>query len=202
MKIFLILLISLNVFAEDEIQEAVVTPKACEFTIVCTKNEKEFNFDYKVLGDDCTENKAGQLLMSYDDKNIPLEVKGLPLLKIEDFGGLPQLCEVNGRKYPAIEINQDRIALFLKINSKPSLDKLGAVIIDLKKNKVIKVEPNFGEIKNKSFALLKNEKGYRTRLVKEYLKEVQCSDCDAAVVDDWKEISVYSDIFKSKWVKQ
>jgi hypothetical protein len=50
-------------------------------------------------------------------------------------------------------------------------------------------------------ALIKMEKGVKTRLVKEHLKSVKC-DCDAAVVDDWQEIAVYTDEFKSKWAEK
>ncbi len=191
----------------DEVKNEVVVDqieknpgKECEFIIECNNRSSDFSIEYKVLGDGCDNNSAGELVLTIDDKRSALQIAGLPLKKIEDFGDVAKTCEVDGRKYPAVQINDERLALFVRIDNRPGLDRLGALIIDINKKKVIKVEPNFGDIKNQNFALLKTKRGIKTRLAKDTIKGVSC-DCDAAMLDAWKEIVPYDDVFKSKWTK-
>jgi hypothetical protein len=191
-----VVIFSLAVKAEDP----EVAVKDCEFNIECTNKDSTFSIEYKVLGDGCDENSAGELILNADDKRTALQINGLPLKRIEDFGNGSKVCESAGVKYPAVEIDEHRIALFVRIENRPSLDRLGALIIDTNKKKVIKIEPNFGEIKTQNFAMLKSKRGVKTRLAKEHIKGIDC-DCDAAVTDAWKEITPFHDMFKSKWVK-
>lgn len=183
--------------AEAEPDEII---KTCGFKIECRQNEKEYAIEYRVLGDGCDDNSAGEFILIADEKRTALQIKGLPLKKFEDKGNLPKVCEVDGEKYPAVDVGDNRLAIFIRIDNRPGLDRLGGLVIDLNRRKVIKLEPNFGEIKNQSFAMLKRPSGIKTMLAKDRLKDVHC-DCDAAVVEGWKEIIPYSDIFKTKWIK-
>lgn len=212
MKTFLFLfgiIICLNLKAQDESDtadssennfESPSSQKSCEFNVVCSQNQSSFTFEYRVLGGGCDDNGAGDLILVSEAKRFPLQFKGLPLKNFEDVGNLEKICEIDGRKYPAVEISENRIALFVRVDNRPSLDRLGAIIVDLKKKKVIKVEPNFGEIKNHSFALLKSGRNFKTQLVKDAIKGVNC-DCDAAYTDGWKEITAFDVMFKTKWIK-
>ncbi|MBC7419167.1 MAG: hypothetical protein H7328_00430 [Bdellovibrio sp.] len=197
--ISLSILLSFSALAQ-EAEEPVVVNKVCEFKIECHKNTSDYSLEYKVLGEGCAENAAGEFILVSENRRTPLQIKGLPLKKFDDKGNASKLCEIDGEKYPAVDLGDDRIALFVRIDNRPSLDRLGGIIIDVKKRKVIKLEENLGEIKNQNFAMLKSGRGFKTRLVKESLKEVSC-DCDAAVIDAWKEITAYSSIFKAKWIK-
>ncbi len=185
--------------APTQAEPAEIT-KSCEFKIECHKNQDSYAIEYKVLGDGCDDNAAGELILIADQKRTALQINGLPLKKVEDKGNVPKLCEIDGEKYPAFDIGDNRIALFFRIDNRPALDRLGGIIIDLNRRKVIKLEENFGEVKNQSFAMLKSSRGIKTRLAKDRLKDVDC-DCDAALIDAWKEITPYSDIFKTKWIR-
>ena len=184
------------VVADEQIENS----KSCEFKIECRQNHVDYVLEYKVLGDGCEGNAAGEFILVSDEKRTALSIKGLPLKRFDDKGNTAKICEVDGEKYPAVDLGDNRIAILLRIDNRPSLDRLGGLIVDLRRKKVIKVEENFGEIKNQHFAMLKSNRGFKTRLAKDRLKDVAC-DCDAAVIDAWKEITAYADVFKTKWVK-
>lgn len=177
-----------------------VTDSKCSFRIQCKANGKEIAFDYITKGNVCNQSNPGALLLTTKNKRYDLGIKGYTLKKTEDFGNSKKICDVGGRKYPAKILPKNKLVLFLRSENLPGYDKLGAVLIDIKENKILTFTSNLGQIKNTNFAMLNTDDGLKTRLVKQTVKGVRC-DCDAAYVDDWKEISVKNNLFKVKWME-
>lgn len=174
--------------------------KKCDFAITCKVSGKDLVFHYSTNGNVCNQSNPGQLSLVTKSKRFSLGLRGFSLKKVEDVGNSKQVCDIGGRKYPAKILKNNQIILFLRSEALPGYDKLGAVLIDTKENKVVTFTSNLGQIKNSSFALLNTKKGIKTRLVKEVVRGVRC-DCDAAYIDDWKEIEVKNNLFKVKWLE-
>lgn len=177
-----------------------VADSKCSFRIQCKVNGKELAFDYITKGNVCNQSNPGELLLTTKNKRYGLGIKGHTLKKIEDFGNSKKICEIGGRKYPAKTLPKNQLVIFLRSESLPGYDKLGAILIDIKDNKVLTFKSNIGQIKNTNFAMLNTTDGLKTRLVRQTVKGVRC-ECDAAYTDDWKEIIVKNNVFKTKWME-
>lgn len=172
----------------------------CDFTINCKASGRDISFEYKTKGNVCNQSNPGTLFLTTKKKRHSLGIRGLTLKKAEDFGNFKKICDIGGRKYPAKLLKNNKLILFLRSESLPGYDKLGAALIDIKENKVVTFTSNLGQIKNSNLALLETPKGLKTRLVKGVIKGVKC-DCDAAYLDDWKEVMVQKNLFKVKWME-
>ncbi len=93
-------------------------------------------------------------------------------------------------------LKNGQAVIFLKESTRPSLDVISTILLDYVQGVVIDFI-DLGKVKGK-LGILKTKKGYKIRIVKEFLKEMKC-DCDVAYIDEWLEIWVDKKRLNKAW---
>ena len=104
----------------------------------------------------------------------------------------------DGKPVAGFFLKEDRLLVFLTYSGRPGYDKVIAVLLDVGKGKLV-TKLELGMSKEEIIPVFKTNRGYKLRIVKEYISEVQC-DCSAAFIDDWLEVRLERDSLKSNWI--
>ena len=175
---------------------------ACRFRLECENGQRKFDVLFVVQSNECEEGAAGISLEKPGNSPVTLQVRNEPYMETGNLGNGRPICHSHDHvsaTYPAFAVDDERVLLFLRFDARPHYDRIGAVLVDVEKGRVLSYEPDLGATKSAAAALLKTKTGYKLRLVKEYLKEVNC-DCEAAFVDEWMEVYVEGNHLRWRWL--
>ena len=176
---------------------------ACRFRLSCENGKRKFNLLFVVQSNECEQDDHGVFLEKPSESPVALQVRNEPYMEPVSLGNGRSICHPEGSvsaSYPAFAVDDERVLVFLRFDARPHYDRVGAILLDVEKGRVLSGEPNLGATKSgSSAAFLKTQTGYKLRLVKEHLKEVNC-DCEAAFVDEWMEVYVERDRLSWRWL--
>lgn len=194
----------LPVFIALFFSKAALADEKCAFSLACTNNGKSFSLDFKSVSGECTEDDM-EATYSAAGQSTKLGIDGdwyfftAHISKTQD-----SLCkDQQSGPFAAYAAGKDRMLLFIKSSGRPGFDLVKAVLLDTQKGLVID-KSTVGRTKNEYLAILKTKRGFKLRLIRDSLaltKLVTC-DCDAAVVDDWNEVTIRNNKIASSWMKK
>jgi hypothetical protein len=175
----------------------------CKFELACEIGQQKFSLEFKSPSGDCAE----------DDMILNFKTVGA----IEKLNLHPEwyfftehisktqssVCKEapNGNAFAAYPAEGKYVLLFMKASGRPGYDRVIGVLIDPSTRKVLG-SVDIGQSRNQYIAVLKTEKGYKVRVVRDSLsfhKDVTC-DCDAPFVDDWKQVQVQDGRIVVDWL--
>ncbi|MBY0415887.1 MAG: hypothetical protein K2Q18_17070 [Bdellovibrionales bacterium] len=189
----IILFLSFDLFATET--------KKCETSLNCKLGEKDFFIHFESPTHSCEEDDM-DLVFEVNSVKSKLGVKKGWLDSLSDVGNGKSICKVVGQKSyensPVFSVGKDQILIFYWENGRPGFNWVSLALVDIKQGKLLDFKQRLGELKEDTSAILTTSKGFKIRLVKEYLKEVKC-DCSAAAIDEWLEISVKNGKIKTRW---
>ena len=176
--------------------------KKCGFTLRCENDGKKFSIAFKSASGDCNEDDMS-VSFTAGDSTQKLALKTDQYFYTDHISKTqPSICQGEGQvnRFAAYSIGGNRALLFLRSSGRPGYDHVLTVLLDLQAGKVLDVK-DLGPSKSDFVAVLKTEKGFKVRIVRDSLsfhKDVTC-DCDAPFVDDWLEVSV-ADKIHTDWL--
>jgi hypothetical protein len=122
----------------------------------------------------------------FGKKRVPVSLPKALYVPRHPLLNVKNLC----KELTAIEVGKDRALLLVAHNARPHYDRLNAVLIDTKEQKVLDVRVDIGEIKNEGDVLVvrsSNPRFVEVRLISNYLANSGC-DCAEAAIEDWRRI--------------
>lgn len=188
--------------AEASEPVAPEAPPDCDFLLECQLGGHAFSVSFDSPSGECTE----------DDMRAFVEAPGgkteLPLEKawysaIPNIANGKSVCHIAGSPASAVSafaVEGQRALVFFSRDGRPGYDFVGVALVDAATGKVLDVRQGLGQSKDAMVAVLATPRGYKLRLVRESLKEVQC-DCSAAFVDDWMAVEVVQGRIRARWMR-
>jgi hypothetical protein len=103
----------------------------------------------------------------------------------------------------ALDAGDDRVLLLLSRNSRPSWDRLDAVLIDTRNRRILDTRHDLGEIKSKDALVARRAgtDGYDVLLIRELIPDSGC-DCAEAAIEDWMRLSVQRTKVFARWTRR
>lgn len=175
----------------------------CQFQLSCVSGLKTFALNFKSKSGDCTEDDMGGTF-EIDGRSKSLEMKPNWYFYTDHISkNLNSVCKDPKQLNPfaAYAVTKDQVLLFVKASGRPTFDRVLAILFDTNLEEVLDTQ-ELGKTRNQSIAVLKNGKGFKTRIIRDSLSfpsEVTC-DCDAAFVDDWMNVSVKKGKISASWI--
>ncbi len=187
---------------EDSQPASPEAPSDCDFRLECQVGSHAFSVRFDSLSGECTEDDMRAFVEGPGGKaELPLEKAWYR--SIQNIANAKSVCHSVGAPASAVSafaVEGQRVLVFFERDGRPGYNFVGAVLIDAATGKVLDVRQSLGLSKDSMVAVLPTPRGYKLRLVREHLKEVQC-DCSAAFADDWMAVEVANGRIRTRWVK-
>ncbi|WP_205525798.1 hypothetical protein [Pyxidicoccus trucidator] len=154
------------------------------------------------LSGECTEDDMRAFVEGPGGKTeLPLE-RGWysPIPNIANGKSTCQVAGATASGVSAFAVEGGRVLVFFGRDGRPGYDSVGVALIDAATGKLLDVRQSLGQSKDSTVAILATPRGYKLRLVREHLKEVQC-DCSAAFADDWMAVEVVNGRLRARWMR-
>lgn len=175
---------------------------SCEFKLLCSGVGLPFTIHFKSPSGDCTEDDM-DVILERDGvgKNLPLK-KDWYMHTDHISKTQPSVCKAEGQSndFAAYAADDRHILLFAKSSGRPGYDQVNALLLDAKSGALSDYK-RLGASRNNYVAVLKHQRGFKVRIIRDSLsfhQQVSC-DCDAPFVDDWMEISFSKGKIKTNW---
>ncbi|MFP2925033.1 hypothetical protein ACLESO_07400 [Pyxidicoccus sp. 3LG] len=182
-----------------------VTPAApadCDFRLECRLGSHAFSVTFDSESGECTEDDMRAFVDGQGGKaELPLEKAWYS--SIPNLANGKSLCHAAGApasSASSFAVDGGRVLVFFERNGRPGYDFVGVALIEAATGKVLDVRQSLGQSKDSMVAILPTQRGFKLRLIREHLKEVQC-DCSAAFADDWMAVEVVNGRIRTRWMK-
>jgi len=174
---------------------------ACDFSMQCVQNSKKFTLEFtsKSQAPYCDMDDM-QLYWSSNGKKKNLNIPENSFFPTHNASrSLPSICE----DYAVYELTANKVVLFVKVSDRPNWDHVLAIVLDTKEGKILD-HKDLGKSKNVTIGVLKSDKGFKLRLVRDSLsvRDQISEDTDAAYIEDWMKISVTNGKISSGWLDE
>lgn len=188
-------------------QDAASSPAAptpgCDFRLECQFATHRFAVDFDSVSDDCTEDDM-QVSVDVAGRRSALSLKKAWYRSIPNIANGESICRLSEAspagpsQVSAFAVGPQQALVFFTTSGRPGYDFVGVMLLDVT-GKLLDARQNLGASKDTTVAVLKTRTGFKLRLVKEHLSEVQC-DCSAAFADAWMSVEVVSGRIKVRWM--
>ncbi|MBZ4422983.1 hypothetical protein [Myxococcus sp. RHSTA-1-4] len=180
-------------------------PPDCDFRLECQLGAHAFSVRFDSASGECTEDdmRAFVETPAGGRSELPLEPDWYG--SISNLADGESICRRSGAVVPnsevsAFAVDARRALVFFTKDDRPGYEHVGVALIDAATGKVLDVKQSLGASKDDSVAILKTPRGFKLRLIREYLKVVRC-DCSAAFADDWLSVEVVNGRIRARWMK-
>lgn len=169
----------------------------CSFQIVCQAMNEKVVLEFSSPSKDCTEDDM-QLTLSAGEDRKKIVLQPAWYAPIGHVLKGPTDCLDGEEPVSGFKADKDLLLVFLTSSGRPGYDDVHAVLFNLKQRKMLSAV-KLGKSKESMIPVFKSPHGYKLRIVREHLAEVQC-DCSAAFADDWLEVRIDRDKLVVDWL--
>lgn len=182
----LIAFLSFNIWAQ--------TSQVCNFEVKC----ENFRLTFKSASGECVEDDTKISFTRLPEGTATtIPVKEAWFIETANVGNVPSTCSSTSYpQFPAFDVGSYKL-IFLRQDARPGFNLIQALVIDPKTGKVID-QLELGRYMRDTLGILKTPRGYKLRMVKGFLKEMNC-DCDAGIEEAWMEVSFKKNKILKRW---
>lgn len=180
-------ILSLNLWAQ--------TSKGCNFEVKC----ENFSLRFKSPSGDCVEDDTKVTLHTLSGSApVDLPIKEAWFIETSNIGNINSTCSSTSySQFPAYDLGAYKL-FFLRYDGRPGFNIIQALVLDSKTAKVVD-QIELGRYMRNTLGILKTARGYKLRVIKGVLKEMNC-DCDAGVEEAWMEVSFKNKKLHKRWL--
>ncbi|NMO16021.1 hypothetical protein HPC49_01690 [Pyxidicoccus fallax] len=180
-------------------------PPDCDFRLECQLGTHAFSVSFDSASGECPEDDMRVFVETPTGAKSELPMEPDWYGSISNLANGESICRVAGTTTPnsgvsAFAVDARRALVFFMKDDRPGYEHVGVALIDAATGKVLDVKQSLGQTKDNPVAVLKTPRGYKLRVVREYLREVRC-DCSAAFADDWMAVEVVDGKIRARWMK-
>lgn len=170
----------------------------CAFQMTCVRGKQAIVMDFKSPSGDCTEDDM-QATLTVGSQSAAIGFPPEWYSPLVHMLKTPTDCRDKDEAVAGYFLDESHLLFFLTSSCRPGFDNVIAALVSVKEKKLLQ-SIDLGKSKETLIPILKTAHGFKLRVVREHLAEVQC-DCSAGFFDDWLEVRFVKNKLTSSWMK-
>jgi hypothetical protein len=175
-----------------------LTAGKCAFQMKCNQGKSPIVVEFKSVASDCTEDDM-QIAVTAYGKSGAIALKPAWYSPIVHMLKTKTDCTDGEEAVAGFFLNETQLLIFITESGRPNYDNVVAALVDVKERTLVD-HVDLGKSKETLIPILKTANGFKLRIVRDMIPDVQC-DCSAAFTDDWMEVVVKKGKLTTTWMK-
>jgi hypothetical protein len=175
-----------------------LTAGKCAFQMKCDQGKGPVVIEFKSVAGDCTEDDM-QVAVTAHGKSGVIALTPAWYSPIVHVLKTKTDCKEDDEAVTGFFLNETQLLIFITESGRPNYDNVVAALVDVKARTLVD-HLDLGKSKETLIPILKTANGFKLRIVRDMIPDVQC-DCSAAFTDDWMEVVVKKGKLTTAWMK-